>query len=66
MIKDQTKESGLFLTAPQAAKFLNISKTTLNKMIVQKKIRWFRTPGGHFRIHREDLFKIAYQGPEVI
>lgn len=66
MAENRIKNNGIFLTGSQAAQLLNLSKTTLNKMIVKKKIRWFKTPGGHFRIHRDDLLKIAGQESEVV
>ena len=66
MPTDLMKSSDIFLTSPQAARFLNVSKATLSKLISQKKIRWFKTPGGHFRIHREDLLKIVCQESQVM
>ncbi len=47
----------VFLTPAQAAESLNISPKTLKKLIKNKNIRVFKTPGGHHRIHRGDLME---------
>jgi excisionase family DNA binding protein/putative nucleotidyltransferase with HDIG domain len=49
-----TKKDG-FLTTVQAAKILNISLSTLKKLIFQGRIKTFKTPGGHHRILVSDL-----------
>ena len=49
-----------FLTTTQAAEFLNISNVTLKKFIAAGRIKSFRTPGGHYRIHKKDLFHDLY------
>lgn len=54
-----------FLTPNQAASVLNISLSTLKKLIYQQKIRTFRTPGGHHRIFRSDLLN-AYESSNPI
>jgi len=48
--------SEVFLTPVQAAKLLNISLSTLKKFIYLGKIKTIKTPGGHHRIRKEDLF----------
>ncbi len=48
----------VFLTTKQAAKLLNISLATLKKFIYQGRIRTLKTPGGHHRILRNDLFAL--------
>lgn len=50
----------IFLTSAQAAEFLNVSLATLKKYIVIGKIRAIRTPGGHYRIKRQDLLEKLY------
>ena len=44
-----------FLTPNQAADILNISLSTMKKLIYQGKIQTFKTPGGHHRILESDL-----------
>lgn len=44
-----------FLTALQAADFLNISVSTLKKYIYGNKLKTIKTPGGHYRIRESDL-----------
>lgn len=41
---------------------LNISLSTMKKFIYQGKIKTIRTPGGHHRIYRDDLFKTTKNG----
>jgi excisionase family DNA binding protein len=48
--------TSIFLTTAQAAKLLNVSVSTLKKFIYLGKIKTLRTPGGHHRILRKDLF----------
>lgn len=50
----------MFLTTTQAAKYLNISMATLKKIIIQGKIKAFKTPGGHYRIRKADLLETLY------
>lgn len=52
------KNSNSFLTSNQAAHFLNISLSTLKKFIYSGKIKTLKTPGGHHRISKDDLFKM--------
>ena len=47
-----------FLTAVQAADYLNISVSTLKKYIYAKQIKTLRTPGGHYRIREKDLLEM--------
>lgn len=44
-----------YLTPNEAADILNISLSTLKKLIYQDKIKTFKTPGGHHRILKSDL-----------
>lgn len=46
-----------FLTAQQAAKILQVSLSTLKKFIYSGRLKTLKTPGGHHRILRKDLFK---------
>jgi excisionase family DNA binding protein len=39
---------------------LNISMATLKKIIIQGKIKAFKTPGGHYRIRKADLLETLY------
>ena len=58
---DKIKTSGEFVTTAQAAKILSVSVATLKKFIYQGQLRSVRTPGGHFRILKKDLFEKLYQ-----
>ncbi|MDD4938660.1 MAG: HD domain-containing protein [Candidatus Omnitrophica bacterium] len=52
-------ESEIFLTPLQAAGILNISLCTLKKFIYTGKLKTLKTPGGHHRILRKDLFLLS-------
>ncbi len=52
----------IFLTSSQAAKFLNISTSTLKKFITAGKIQTIKTPGGHYRINKKTLLERLYEG----
>ncbi len=56
-MKDK-RSSNSFLTPNQAAHFLNVSLSTLKKFIYLGRIKTLRTPGGHHRIRKSDLFKM--------
>lgn len=45
----------LYLTPQQAAEILNVSVSTLKKLIYSGKIKTLKTPGGHHRIPRASL-----------
>ncbi|MFV1976358.1 MAG: HD domain-containing phosphohydrolase [Candidatus Scalindua sp.] len=49
----------VFLTPAQAAKFLKMSLATFKKLIYQGKIKTLKTPGGHHRIRKSDLFEMV-------
>ena len=51
-----------FLTASQAAEAINVSLSTLKKFIYQGRIKTLRTPGGHYRIRKSDLFALMEEG----
>lgn len=53
------KQNDIYVTPSQAAKILNVSLATLKKFIYQGKIKTLKTPGGHHRILRTDLFKVT-------
>jgi excisionase family DNA binding protein len=50
----------IFLTSSQAADLLNVSLATLKKYISLGKIRTIKTPGGHYRIKKQDLLENLY------
>lgn len=60
----ENNENG-FLTTMQAAKILNISLSTLKKLIFQGRIQTFKTPGGHHRILVSDLLSMHKSEPSV-
>jgi len=55
-IKTVEESANFYLTPVQAAEILNISLSTLKKMIYTGELKTFKTPGGHHRILRCDLF----------
>ena len=59
-LENQIFRDKVFLTAPQAAEFLNVSLVTLKKYITLGKIRAIRTPGGHYRIRKQDILENLY------
>lgn len=60
-MKQDTKQpnDNVFLTSAQAAKFLNVSLSTLKKYIHLNKIKTLKTPGGHYRIKKSDLLALV-------
>ncbi|MBN2097699.1 MAG: HD domain-containing protein [Candidatus Omnitrophica bacterium] len=52
------KDNEVFLTPNQAAEILNVSLSTLKKFIYSGKIKTLKTPGGHHRIRKSDLFEM--------
>ena len=59
--KENKNREPIFLTSRQVAELLNISLTTLKKLITSGKIRTIRTPGGHYRINKEELLSNLYK-----
>ncbi len=55
MKKEITEQEDVFLTTVQAAKFLNVSVSTLKKYIYTSRIKTLKTPGGHYRLRKRDL-----------
>ena len=53
------KNKKVFLTTAQAAEILNVSQATLKKFVYQRKLKAFKTPGGHYRILKRDLFGLV-------
>jgi D-sedoheptulose 7-phosphate isomerase len=47
-----------FLTPKEAAKFLNLSLSTIKNYLYHGKLRAFKTPGGHYRINKKDLMRM--------
>jgi len=54
----KTNATQIFLTPVQAAKLLNVSVSTFKKYIYLGKIKTLKTPGGHHRVLRKDLFHL--------
>jgi len=48
-----------FITPMQAAKLLQVSLSTLKKFIYSGRLKTLKTPGGHHRILKNDLFKMS-------
>ena len=59
-LKKNKTSKPIFLTSTQAAELLNLSLGTLKKFIASGNIRTIRTPGGHYRIDREELLMSLY------
>ena len=51
--------NNIFLTTRQAAQILNVSLSTLKKFIYSGQIKTLKTPGGHHRIRKRDLFQMT-------
>ena len=60
-LENQSHLNKIFLTSAQAAEFLNVSLATLKKYITLGKIRAIRTPGGHYRIKKQDILENLYE-----
>ena len=56
MRKPLRNPTAIFLTPNQAAKVLNVSLSTLKKFVYSGRIKTLKTPGGHHRIRKRDLF----------
>lgn len=55
------QQDSVFLTSTEAAKLLHISLGTLKKLIAGGKIPTIRTPGGHYRINKQELLSSLYK-----
>lgn len=55
-----------FLTPVQATRILNVSLSTLKKFIYSGKLKTLKTPGGHHRILKQDLFRLFDQEESII
>ena len=51
----------IFLTSQQAAKILQVSLSTLKKFIYSGRLKTLKTPGGHHRILKKDLFEMPHR-----
>lgn len=58
MLKAINPHNKTFLTAQEAAEFLNLSLVTLKKLIYHGKIKTLKTPGGHHRILKSELLSL--------
>jgi len=47
-----------YLTPKEAAEFLNLSLSTIKNYLYDGKLHAFKTPGGHYRISKQDLMKM--------
>ncbi|MFH0838664.1 MAG: HD domain-containing phosphohydrolase [Candidatus Omnitrophota bacterium] len=54
------KNNNVFMTPAQAARLLHVSLATLKKFIYSGKLNTLKTPGGHHRILRNDLFAMLH------
>ncbi len=62
MINKNQEDKEVYLTVSRAAQILNVSIGTLKKFIYQGIIRSLKTPGGHHRILKSELFRISHPG----
>ena len=65
-LKNRIFRDKIFLTSTQAAEVLNVSLVTLKKYIMLGKIRAIRTPGGHYRIKKQDILENLYDSSNVL
>ena len=49
------------MTAAEAATYLRVSRTTLDRIVSEGGVRPFRTPGGHRRFSLRELNDYLYQ-----
>jgi putative resolvase len=47
-----------FLTLPEAADILEVSRTSVRRWVKQGRLRSIKLPSGHRRIRREDVERI--------
>jgi len=52
------------LTPSEAARLLGVSYPTIKQWIYRKRIRSVRTPGGHHRIPRSEIVRLAGTDPD--
>ena len=57
--KNGNGNGNTYLTPSQAAKILSVSLSTLKKFIYSGRIRTLKTPGGHHRILKKDLYSLS-------
>lgn len=50
-----------YYTTTEAARLCSVSHSTIFRAILNKKLKAFSTPGGHFRISQDDLADFAKQ-----
>ncbi|MCP4633424.1 MAG: excisionase family DNA-binding protein [candidate division Zixibacteria bacterium] len=60
--QNSTENIREFISTGQAAKLCSVTPDTVLKWIKSGRIPASRTPGGHFRINRNNLFKIIESG----
>ena len=58
-MKESTPKQAEMVSAREAAKILGVTVQTIKNYIYRGKMTSYKTPGGHHRIHREDLRRLA-------
>jgi len=61
-----TKPTLAPFTASEAARRIGVSHQTLKQWIYKKRIRSVRTPGGHHRIPRSEVARLAGTSPAAL
>jgi len=54
-MKESSPKQSEMVSAREAAKILGVTVQTIKNYIYRGKMKSYKTPGGHHRIHREDL-----------
>jgi excisionase family DNA binding protein len=50
-----TSHSSDIITIPKAAELSGVSRMTMWRWVKSNRLKWTKTPGGHYRIHKGDL-----------
>lgn len=60
------KHDSNILTPKEVAVLFHVDPKTVSRWTSAKKIRAFKTPGGHYRYHREDVEQLLKSSHESI
>ena len=55
----------VFLTTRQASQVLNVGISSIKRYIYEGKIKAYKTPGGHHRIPKSELFRALEPEPAL-
>lgn len=52
------------LSSGEVARLFGVNSKTVTRWAKQGRIKFFTTPGGHFRFYRDDVFESLQEGNE--